>query len=237
VALSTQATVTDTLSWFQTFKVSSAVSLSTLTITVQNVSGGNPAVPAAGTGKVELFDSSGVFVAREFTDSNRQVRFTGLKNDTYSYTVEHTGGWDGAIEFWGKGTVTVDRDRSITFTRNQPYIISSGVRFFDNATNAPLDAGSSIPSGTVVRAEISVNNPGGGSGTVHSTLFVDRDRVGPFDVGKICGSVSITTSTSSTVLKCTFTPPATGTYFAGVALSTQATVTDTLSWFQTFTVQ
>ncbi len=207
---------------------------SSLTITV--VTPGTT-LPRAGQGRVELFTSTGASAgAPKTTDADRKVRFDGLANGEYRYRVSHTAGAFDSVENWGEQTVTVTGSTTSTFTRGAPY--ATRVSFFENANNQPIAPGfqteasgggprtARIPSGTVVRAELSIASAGPAAS---AQLRLDRNRAAPYDIEQNCAP-------SSTRVNCVFTVADAGDYHFAYLLSTAGSITDSAAWAPAFTV-
>lgn len=205
----------------------------TLTVTVQNVFGGS--LPTSGNGEVNLFNGSGVLIATALTDASKQVLFSNIQAGSYRYTVYHRAGVFGTREYWGERSLSVTSNTASSFVRNQPYI--GTITFFNHATNQTLGSGSTIARGTTVRAQITLINPGGGAGSVSTSLLLDRNQQPSYDVSTACGLGSIASHQGSVTLSCTFAPSTAGVYYRALTAFTAGSPTDTAPWSQAFIVQ
>ena len=116
-----------------------------------------------------------VFSASKSTDANRQVLFESLNELRYILEVYNTIGAFGTWEFWGDRIVTPGPGLTdISFQRDRAYL--SDTEFFNEVTQQKLFPGSTVPAGTSIRVELTVQNPGPAFGDLTSRVILDLDR-------------------------------------------------------------
>ncbi len=140
-------------------------------------------------------------------------------------------------EFWGNQYASTGyNDVSLTVRRYSPY---ASVVLKMDSTGAPLSSGQPVPSGSQLRAEVTIHNPSSFVWDCRPHLAIDRSRSGTYDF-ELNWPTQTVASASSRVFSATFTPAESGTNRSYYAYEVVAAdyggdiLTDAADWQQTF---
>ena len=207
---------------------------STFTVAVQNVAGGNPALPGA-NGVVNLYSTPSSPAIIRNTDANGVAVFPDMVNASgYFIKVYHNPNPATIFgtEFWGQRSgITLPGDSSISFTRNYPYI-SESIKVFNGTANV---TGQSVFPGTPLSYKVTVKNPGTASQYVKVRLVLDQDKVSPYAMDMFSLPQSIPANSSATY-SFTNTSSVSGILYAAAGVQLYTTnipdYTDGTAWTQ-----
>lgn len=202
-----------------------------LTITANNVNGA-----ARGNAVVVLYDSSNIELARVTTNSSGQATFSSLENGTYTYEVYYTPTLTDVPvadnkEFWGNGTITMNGSPvTQIFTRIAPYISA------DPTFNPAI-----LNTGQQSSGSFTVKNPLPNTADSYIAVWVDRDKVSPWDYSSNSPATVKSISMSGTsAFSFNITPTNNGTYscyaFVYTKINGTFMITDQYNWTQAFSL-
>jgi len=160
-----------------------------LTIYVNNVPVGSPLLPGT-SGKVCLYDNNWTLIASKATDKDGIVSFYNLIPGIYKFEVYCISPSGLGGEYWGTGEVEIiDRDESIIFMRDHPYI--EKITIINLNTGEILIWGSSIPVGTRLRVVVKIKNPNKANKLSYPEVIFDRERNLTFDYSGSADPITI----------------------------------------------
>ncbi len=153
----------------------------------------------------------------------------------------HTGTFFGE-EFWASQTAAVvaGATTNVALTRAYPY--AAAVVIKNDATGAVLAAGQTVPTGTTLRAEVTVRNDVPGLNLSTKVRFIfDRDQSASYDSDQSASPQTVGGGGSTKTFTFAYSPSAAGPYF--YALEVTATLdngntvrTDSWTWSPAATV-
>ena len=206
---------TDGSPWSDWIVVTVTAPTGTLNITANNLPAGNQALPGS-NGYVKLYTSAGSPIGSEQqTNSNGETTFTDVPaGSNYYYEVRHNDqSTIFGTEYWGKQTgiqITGGQQTNSTFTRNMPY--GTELKVYIVSTGSDV-TGQSVPSGTPLRLEFTMENPSSSSvSNVYGRVVADRNKALSYDFDQT-GPGRTISGTGSVVQEYLWTPTITGDYY------------------------
>ena len=234
--------ITDGSAWSTTkwLTVTAASTTGTMNITVNNLNGTSSPLPGA-NGKVLLYDANYNYLNKQAnTNSSGVASFSSLAYGTYFFEAYHSPTNPATIfgdEFWGAGSLSHKSANSQgTVTRDMPY--SDYFRIVNVSTGQDVTGGS-VPTGTQLRIEVKVKNPGTASKTVKARFVFDRNKDTSYDLDQTSSTGTVSAKSGSTPGEVTFsfnyTPILAGDYYGitGTMANTNGTsypYTDGAAW-------
>ena len=180
---------------------------------------GQPGVNA----RVVLYNDSGVQVAEGQANASSMVTFSGVPEGTgYYYRVYYNRTTAWGEQFWGEKTgITINANQTTydTHTHNTPYM--PGLSVYLDGTNEllPDSAMRIVQPGTRLRIELQIKNPaydGAQTVSAYGGLYLDRDKVAPYDVNLTTNPQSYTVGTTKNVIFYYDAPAMPGSYYLSV---------------------
>jgi hypothetical protein len=179
--------------------------------------------------KVELYNSTWVYIENKTTSSSGNVSWTGMKIGTYRYKVYY------GSEFWGEGDAVVNTDATTTknFQRNTPYVVAVAISDINGNIKTMF-----VPGENVI-VNVTVNTIKWVNYDTKATLRIDQEKTIPYTFEETHGPVFTSAGGYAYFEWYWKIPIASGTYYinplALTNISNNYILTDDAGWGWKFT--
>jgi hypothetical protein len=190
-----------------------------LTVTAENWDGSE----VSGATVKRFLSDGNKYIDEQLTDSDGKAIWNATDPICYNLELHYPNAdpFDAQKELWAiEKNVCVPPGGSMgqTLKRSLPYI--ENIEFKNDASDITIPPGTQIPSGTIVRAEITVRNRQNASNEAKVLLWLDRSRSGGRDIEHEIGPQTIGDGSSSLFVH-TFVVPGSGVYYRAAKVSTK----------------